>query len=165
MIGSAENARRIATLSGEVLPPGWRLLATGSTRTVYLGPDGVVYKVENGSMDSEDANRTEFETFETMRSTSLPPGWRLAPSNLYVVDDKPILAMEHIQGTHEVSPHGALHEYDDDPECTLDCEMRGQCYHVWVADIGAPIGLHDLARDAYIVKRQSDERIIIDYAQ
>lgn len=116
-------------------------------------------------MDCEDANRTEFETFESTGSTSLPTGWRLAASSLYLVDDKPILAMEHIQGTREVSPHGALHEYDDDPHCTLDCEMRGKCYLVWLAEIGAQLGLHDLARDAYFIEPHSGQRIIIDYAQ
>lgn len=90
MVGTLEDARHAA--SGIATP-----FADGCSRDAFL-IRGVVYKIENGSDDSEDANSHEWENYKRIRSLELPHNAAVPPTELYHVDGIPVIAMEYING-------------------------------------------------------------------
>lgn len=103
-LGSTENARealrlnRRSWIKSKDYPNGWKKLGSGGTRNAYLGPDGVVYKVQHNSMDKCNVD-------EAAASRRLRDNKRLAAQGVFVpkartwrVEGEHIIAMEYIDG-------------------------------------------------------------------
>jgi len=87
MIGTYEGARK--ALEGD-LPH----LASGTSRHVYR--DGnLVYKIDIGW---DESNLAEWDTYQKILSVDLEPNIALAETNLFMVDDVPVICMEYIDG-------------------------------------------------------------------
>jgi len=109
-LGTEEEARLIyrRRRNGRgPLPRGWKKLGEGASRSAYLSPLGVVYKINKPHLD-EDYNLSEVFNFKRFKSSKkrLPTGWRIAKINLYSFkhegDTINVVAMQYIQGRHEV---------------------------------------------------------------
>lgn len=107
MIGSAANATLIKKWHDKVSdnwmmdfsspPEGWTYVGCGAYRRVYLGPDGVVYKLEKHQGD-EQSNEGEIKAIERiLKENSMPEGSRL-PKACYFTDSR-VLAMEKLGKT------------------------------------------------------------------
>lgn len=80
MIGNAEEAQFISDwyrnskcvcVTGA--PEGWKYLGSGSYRTAYLSPSGVVYKVQQDPGCSYQSNRGEWDTYRRLYYTCKMP--------------------------------------------------------------------------------------------
>lgn len=95
MIGTLEEAQEIFDAVGdrwnldyraENCPEGWTFLGSGGTRSVYLSPSGVAYKVCHNYEDEETPNYNEVEhyNFEVIRKHHTLPGkWRVPMSHIH----------------------------------------------------------------------------------
>ena len=104
-LGSIENARIIATARADrwarnrALPKGWKKIGQGGTRTAYLGPDGVVYKVQH-DWDFDECNRDEVKAARRLKKNVFlqRQGVHIPETVGYRVKGKTIVAMEYIAG-------------------------------------------------------------------
>lgn len=123
MIGSPALAEQIAnhpwrerrTTWGTVdrmfheTPDGWSFLGEGSTRAVFLGPDGFVYKIVtyNRELLSENFYEAYAYAEHAERLTNLSDNaYRLAECEYFEASD--VLAMEYCEPTGEDIPQGAF---------------------------------------------------------
>jgi hypothetical protein len=74
---------------------GFRVIGSGSERTVWLGPDGYVYKVQANA--NHVANKNEWKNSVKFRSTPDWPTWIYIPETEYDEITKVAVA-EYIQG-------------------------------------------------------------------
>jgi hypothetical protein len=77
-------------------PEGWTKLGSGSSRTAFLGPDGLVYKV-SGRGDSYQ-NRAEANAVWTWRKRTDLPEWCIIPRAYYHAETE-VTVMEYFEGT------------------------------------------------------------------
>lgn len=128
MIGSEAEAREIFEAVGDrwnidydpqACPEGWTFLGSGGTRSVYLSPSGVAYKVCHTYEDEEpNYNDIEHYNFELIRKhVKLPELWRVPDSHKHCFNGRykrynyktfapeqtvakiTILACEHVKGS------------------------------------------------------------------
>ena len=82
-LGSIDNARIAENLAEEAdfhnLPEGWTFLGSGCYRTCYLGPDGIVYKVDSDEGE-HSSNSVELRVFKECAHL-MPESVRLCPTN------------------------------------------------------------------------------------
>jgi hypothetical protein len=76
-------------------PEGWRKLGTGSSRTAFLAPDGLVYKITD--RDDTYQNHHEVKAVWAWRKRDLPD-WCIIP-RAYLDPDTEVLVMEYHEGT------------------------------------------------------------------
>lgn len=98
MIGTLDNAE-LAFLyavseEGDNMPNGWEFLGSGVDRTVYLGPDTVVYKIAHEYRTSRP-NLAEYEACTNLAG-SAPYGYGVPKAALYDVEGVQVLAMEFL---------------------------------------------------------------------
>lgn len=107
MIGTVSEARILfeARRCSGGRPKGWKYLASGCYRTVYLSPSGVVYKCETGA---NGANRREYENYVKLLSRKLPEGVRLP--RLTYFREYGIIAMEAFEDTLADAPYDARYD-------------------------------------------------------
>lgn len=67
---------------------GWKHIGSGTTRRVYLGPDGWVYKI------GAHYNGIEWRSYQFLLDKKLPAGWRLPETHLF----GEVIAMEYVKG-------------------------------------------------------------------
>lgn len=73
----------------DLVPPvlaGWQVLGTGCSRTAYLSPKGVVYKVNRDLSDGEyksNSNYAEMHNIVRIKGGVLPKGWAVPDATLY----------------------------------------------------------------------------------
>lgn len=89
-VGSMAEATQIFEGTGDrwehnVLPNGWAEIGDGSTRTAFLSPSGVVYKVcKTYYVDEPSDNAHEYANFKEMNERGLlPKGWMTPLASLY----------------------------------------------------------------------------------
>lgn len=115
MLGNEENARFIRDWYVEARggesnswrrwedePEGWTYLNHGVSRAAYLGPDGVVYKVQHyygrdASYYLGQSNSGEAETLRKHFLTKLPKGCRLPRFTYYELDGRGVMVMEYFR--------------------------------------------------------------------
>lgn len=144
MIGTAANALTASSFSGsgQPLPEGWTYLNEGAFRRAYLGPDSVVYKVENPWEKREQCNWIEAERWAQVGTSINHLGFRLAECWLYPEADD-VLAMEYI-------PHallGKAHEKSD------ACRKWARA-----------VDLLDICSNNYLIHALTGDLVIVDYA-
>lgn len=92
-LGTEEEAREIFGAVGdrflhepERVPGSWKYIGHGGTRSVYLSPSGVVYKISlDGGDDEPCSNDKEHTNFRRIKQSGrLPRGWRVPKSHLHV---------------------------------------------------------------------------------
>jgi hypothetical protein len=85
-----------------VVPEGWTKLGAGSSRTAFLGPDGLVYKVS----EYEDyfQNRNEGKVVWTWRKRADLPSWAIVP-RAHFDEDSGVLVMEYHEGSQPNCSH------------------------------------------------------------
>lgn len=147
MIGSEALAREISEwafehyATGKALPEGWTLAGQGVSRIVFLGPDGVCYKIMTENLRGAyfyrqgldvSHNFAEAYTYETHgeKISSLSGGKaRLAACHYFY--DLDVLAMEYSKAI------GAADWYNDMrvfSENGLGADLHGQ--NVWIDEKG-----------------------------
>lgn len=93
-VGTAAEAKIASGLSryGTILPEGWRNLGSGSTRTAYLSPSGVVYKVGR-----ERNNKVEAEAIESFykQGKAEDENYYIPKAAMFACG---VLAMERVEG-------------------------------------------------------------------
>jgi hypothetical protein len=99
--------------NGERVPPlpdqdGFVFVGAGCERTVWLGPDGNVYKIQNSSRDN--ANVKEYRESLRLRGNADLPSWIYIPETAYDEETK-IAVAEYIRGEQP------WHCYYDTCEC------------------------------------------------
>lgn len=125
MLGNEENARFIRdwyqeARGGERLPwrrwedepEGWTYLNHGVSRAAYLGPDGVVYKVQHYYGGDENyylgqSNSGEADTLRKHFLTKLPRGCRLPRFTYYELDGRGVMVMEYFKKLLNQVPHSS----------------------------------------------------------
>lgn len=93
MIGTLAEAKAIheamwdrweENYSPYLAPEGWDFIGQGSTRTVFLSPSGVAYKLcDEYEDDWQSYNDRELENFARLRD-ELPEGFRVPEATLHV---------------------------------------------------------------------------------
>jgi len=142
VIGNKKNARIAASLydSGKDETEGWHVLGSGGTRTCWLGPDGVAYKVtEAGNRYgwSAKANAREYRRVKKYRG----PKWktvleeqlvRVPDATLWQLEDRAVLAMEYVEDSGIKVECGTYPDYD-----ICKCRKFGEhriCFSVLLDD-------------------------------
>lgn len=79
-------------------PKGWTRLGAGCYRTVFLSPDGVVYKVQQhyakpGGYEGQ-SNKTEVANLRKYWLKKMPEGCRLPRWGFFELDGRGVVAME-----------------------------------------------------------------------
>jgi hypothetical protein len=181
MIGSAENARFIFNwyfnFADNVeeyarnydtpafwyreypTPDGWSFLGAGAHRLVYLGPDGVAYKIPR-DLDDYCANEEEISVYDRIKNDELEyfgKRWRVAKMHRYVFTDLPssedyfnasVNAIEYIEGEpYECDSH------------TKECEENDGCEEQLYAE--SYFNYDDL-HDGNVLIMKDGTRVIID---
>lgn len=76
-------------------PIGWQRLGAGCSRTAFLSPDGVVYKVQCRYSGSFQTNEREWRNYNRFRlSHRLPQGARFPRWSFYRLDGRGVIASE-----------------------------------------------------------------------
>lgn len=171
MIGTLAEAQEIFEAVGDRwkidydpydVPEGWKYLGMGGTRSVYLSPSGVAYKVCHEYSDDEpNANEVEHYNFDVIRKYhSLPGKWRVPVSHIHQFEGQykrynyktfkaePVVARITILACEYVK--GQTFTWDDDAE-----DM-----HV----VFARVGLFDTVR-SNAMKSDNGDRYIVDAAE
>lgn len=80
----------------ETVPAGWQRLGAGCSRTAFLSPDGVVYKVQQGYGHGwGQSNEQEWRNYNRFRlSHRLPQGARFPRWSFYRLDGRGVIASE-----------------------------------------------------------------------
>ena len=92
---SVENLQRARKLTRNALPRGWKLLGRGSSRTAFLGPDGLVYKVPSGDTYQ---NAAEGQAVWLWRKRTDLPEWLIIP-RAHFDSETGVLVMEYHEGS------------------------------------------------------------------
>lgn len=79
-------------INEEIIPEGWKYLASGVSRDAYLGPDGVVYKFPKRDWGSE-ACQNEYRIWQEKRAKAKAQGVHLA--RCFWHEAHKVLAMEY----------------------------------------------------------------------
>lgn len=79
-------------------PEGWEHLGSGSFRSVWLSPEGVAYKVNHSTYDSQMADEITNLQEAWRRRGDLPEGCRLPSFQDYQVGGEYVIAVERIDG-------------------------------------------------------------------
>lgn len=111
----------------ESAPYGWEFVGSGSFRSVWLSPEGVVYKVEHG-YEYDYQSEEEINNLKRVWERGAPQGCRLPKFDKYIVDDRFVVAMELIKGV-------LLYEYGG-PE-------REELYGI-LSDVENDLSLNDM---------------------
>jgi len=152
-IGSASLARNIYDIyhNNHKVPSDWSYLASGSTRSVYLGPDGIVYKLCHDG--DYDWNLVENELARKWRGSKKlepleteVPRVRLHYGGHVKGESQYVLAMEYVPRAMELDCH--FYTGPDEPEDNSPCDCRywGQariCFAV-LCDRLEALGIHDM---------------------
>lgn len=80
-------------------PDGWKYIASGSFRSVWLSPEGVAYKVEHderGGYSRQSAN--EIENLKIAWERGVPEGCRLPRFDDFRLKGEVVVAIEYITG-------------------------------------------------------------------
>jgi len=81
------------------VPEGWTYLSKGSFRSVWLSPEGCVYKVQHQYEGWGQSNKDEWRNILAAQRCEAPAGTRLPEAQLYQVDGgRTVIAMECIKG-------------------------------------------------------------------
>lgn len=102
MIGNASDATYIRDwyvnrTGAASAPAGWRKLGEGMYRVAFRSPDGVVYKVQDSYVYSEQNNLGEYRNWNRLRlSCKLPQGARWPRLAYYGLDGRGVIAMEYV---------------------------------------------------------------------
>lgn len=93
-LGTIKNARLALKMkSGHIpLQPNWKRLGYGVSRQVYLGPDGVVYKV---SKMGDWANQWEHDNSIKLRKRQAKLEFKIPRTSLYL--NGKVLCMEYVE--------------------------------------------------------------------
>lgn len=137
------------------LPDGWARLGSGISRTVYLSPDGVAYKVGDAY-----ANEADHMLSEVFRRKPIPKGWDIPVAHYFeelTVNDTEltVLAMEYVKGFHR-------------PPCD-DVYYKG-CQHTDCVDVDRQIAhkafsLSDFHEGNYVIRDSDGAKVIIDFGE
>lgn len=98
VVGNESNARialelynkNVLSSRNKVMPRGWRYLGSGISRTVYLGPDRIAYKV---SPQDAGANKLEHKKAKQLRKKEIE--FQIPETELYLGGR--VLAMEFVE--------------------------------------------------------------------
>jgi hypothetical protein len=93
MIGNAQDASIALTQRSNRPKDGWKLLGEGCSRSAFLSPAGIVYKICHYSDDV--ANHAEIKNYKMLKSCTLKY-CRIAETTMYEVDARAVIAMEYI---------------------------------------------------------------------
>lgn len=93
---SRENLEMAKLLDRYFVPEGWKLLGAGSSRTAFLGPDGLVYKVP--SWGDTFQNRNEANVVWAWRKRTDLPTWCIIP-RAHFDTETGVTVMEYHEGT------------------------------------------------------------------
>ncbi|QZE11360.1 hypothetical protein SEA_FORREST_257 [Streptomyces phage Forrest] len=97
------------------LMEGWRYLASGVSRSAYLAPSGVVYKVMKTPGATYQGNKEEHETAERARRSGSVKGAYIPRTTLWEVPGCYVIAIEFMDGIRE------------DKHWEMNC-WGGKCY-------------------------------------
>lgn len=110
MLGNAKDAEFIHNWYHEVpygqagAPEGWKYLGSGSFRSAYLSPDGVVYKVQKdiGPWCGYQTNEGEWETWKRLYlGCKMPKHSRLPKLTYFPISEKVgVIAIERLKGKY-----------------------------------------------------------------
>lgn len=96
-------------------PDGWTFLGRGSFRSVWLSPEGVVYKV-NHEDDWDEQSADEVDTLSRVWDVGPLEGCRLPKFNWFQLDEEIVVVMEWVKGW-------TLWEYNSREN---DCDKRSE---------------------------------------
>lgn len=170
MIGSLAEAQEIFDAVGDrwnidydpsACPEGWTFLGSGGTRSVYLSPSGVAYKVCHTYEDDDEPsyNDVEHYNFEIIRKYGkLPNRWRVPQSHIHCFN-----------GRYKRYNHKTFKAELGTAKITiLACEyIKGVSFHDDPEDMDAvfdSVGLFDTVR-SNAVKGDNGYRYIVDAAE
>jgi hypothetical protein len=131
-LGSPKNAKEIfefyhSTKDDEAVPSGWEFIGSGVTRSAYLGPDGIVYKVAHSW---PVWNITEAKWMKLLRNAPdlVPLGVTTPHTTLWKTrqinkEQHNVLAMDYIAKTQEVEC--AYDHFDTLPK-RCNCKPEGR---------------------------------------
>lgn len=84
-------------------PKGWTRLGAGCYRTVFLSPDGVVYKVQQRYAKPDQyegqCNKSEAANLRRYWLTKMPEGCRLPRWGFFELDGRGVVVMERFEKT------------------------------------------------------------------
>lgn len=134
-IGSAEEAR-IAIEGYE--PKGWQYLGSGSYRSAYLSPTGVVYKV-NDDDSYYGSNDSEWDNYLRIEGMVLPSWLRIPRMQLY----GDVMAAEYVDMSNAL-------EWCTFDECLCGGIWRGMCQVYLHDEVNELLNISDMHNDNLI---------------
>lgn len=119
--GEREYGRSKRVWDGEA-PEGWEYLDSGSFRSVWRSPDGIVYKVQHNPQSRTD-NQDELDNLAFAHSKGAPEGARLPRAWGWNFDDHAVvIAMEWIRGVRLGD-----YRYESDEEYDRLYDLMNRC--------------------------------------
>jgi hypothetical protein len=153
MVGCLEDAQLIGKWDHNYpLPDGWGIVGYGLERAVYISPDNIVYKVDDGS----GANSTEYFNICQIKLTNPVKNWRVPEATLYQLDNlNSVIAMEYIDGDkakecRSTYSFKSMCNCNEFPCVAIEWEMVGE---IW--------GIRDL-HDDNVMQLPDGTKVLVD---